>query len=417
MFVFLTKVSASRSPQEEIIVLQANIRCGEKKMKKLMSLAILSLSACLSQASYFGIDFSGQLFRIEGNGTGALVGPTGLAQTNSLACLFGVLRTVDQNGDLYRVSQNASTTFDVHLSLGGKTDVRGLTFDNRGIGYCVVDGGGTNQDELWEFATGSGTGTFRGLMGSSTIQGLVINPEDRMFAWDVSATISGGLRTVDRNTGMTTDVDTVNPNTTAIQDLCRNGLVLLGARDSLFNVDKSTGATSLIGSGSYADIRGISETVFSVQPATMSVTLGNITGGNLSSLKHADGNNLRICKGLVPNLIVDPIQITCTTTTAFTSTQIERIFTCFVGKMVNAGSFTLSMDHFNFTTGVFPVGATTPLGLTQKSFAVSPGSPLDYVSGSGEIRSRVRIKANGLVPVPVWCVDIDLIEFSIQRTN
>ncbi len=133
-------------------------------------------------------------------------------------------------------------------------DVRGLAFAPDGSLYAIEDGGVALPDVLYLVDPASGAAYLIGAASHARMQGMAIDRAGRAFAWDTEA----GLLTLDLATGATADVNGEADGSRDVHSLAfaADGR-LFGCRYSLFEIDPISGARSLIGSGGYADVRGI----------------------------------------------------------------------------------------------------------------------------------------------------------------
>jgi hypothetical protein len=208
------------------------------------------------------------VYRIAKTGHGTLIGQCATGALNSLA---------DRNGVYYSaaVSNPADNLTDKLVTVDGvdghctvvhaitfaseQASIRGLAFAGAGL-FAINNGGGPGSidgiDGLYKINQTTGRARLIGTTGMTGIQGLEFAYQT-MYGWDVNV----GLVTIDRTTGVATDV---NPSVGGSQDIQTlrqgpNGL-LYGARDHLYKVDRVTGAITLVGSGDpdgYTDLRGI----------------------------------------------------------------------------------------------------------------------------------------------------------------
>ncbi len=153
-------------------------------------------------------------------------------------------------------------------------------------------------------------------------------------------------------------------------------------------------------------------------PDSMSVNMGRWAGGTLTSLQQFDGDSVQICKSVVPNLTVSPIQIVVTTVTPKLHPTLILINA--LGKMGSAGSFQMSSQLYNFDSQNFDSTVSTAIGLAGTSLEnianAEPGLPLSrYVeSQTGSMKAKISIKTTGLVPSPNWCFNLDQVEWRIN---
>jgi hypothetical protein len=139
---------------------------------------------------------------------------------------------------------------------------RPLAVEPSGSDFLINDPSGFGGiDSLYridpeDIVGGVATGTLVGETGFTSIQSLALGPTGTLFAWDTSR----GLSTVDPTTGAATDVNAGISGVFDIQGMTFLDGTLYGARDSLFEIDPSTGAFTEIGpilDGQAADVRGL----------------------------------------------------------------------------------------------------------------------------------------------------------------
>ncbi|MBS1722107.1 MAG: hypothetical protein JSS66_03760 [Armatimonadetes bacterium] len=381
-------------------------------MKHLLTaLAALAPIGALAQFHCLGITFNGLVYSIDmSSGTGVLVGNSGLAGTNCMCRENDKWLTVDNTGTLYKISSSTASPTLIHqLNLGGNTDVRGICTDVNLGQYVVVDHAGS--DQLWKIDTSNGVGTLVGDMGSTTIQGLAVGFNGRLYAYDVSTTNAGGLREVNPLTGATADLDPTRPGQPGIQDICPNAsLGLAGARDSLFRLSAVNGFETLVGSGGYSDIRGLARRQSTFQVDGMSVKLGRLDSGGLASILRREGDTALISKFFVPNLQADPINVEVTYGTEVSAAQLTSVGVLWVGRMNASGQFLLNLDFLNVNTGQFDTISTGTVGtaLTELLGGLT-GNLAPYFNANKRLVARFRIKPNGPVVNPNWGVIVEMV--------
>ena len=225
-------------------------------------------------ANLLGISSDGSVFSIdESDGSGGVLGSSGFAGVNSLARsssgqFVGVSRgLLDPTATLFAVDPATGLgTGITGLDFGKDIDVsvRALTFSDEKL-FAINNGGGRfstiGADDLYE-VNGSGAGTLIGSTGFTGIQGLTTGPDGKLYAWDLGSfdpADGKGLLIIDPATGAGADLDSAFGETEGveIQTLAFSPTgKLYGGKDSLYLIDPATGATTLVGSGNYADIRG-----------------------------------------------------------------------------------------------------------------------------------------------------------------
>lgn len=371
--------------------------------------ALLAVGAAKAQNQQgLGINFAGQVFKIDlVTGTGVLVGSSGLSGTNCMARENDHWDTIDNTGRLYQINPTTGASSLVYqLQLGGNTDVRGFAIDTNLKTYVVVNN--ATSDELWTFDPVTGIGSLIGPMGSTTIQGLAVAFNGRLFAYDTSTTNTGGLKLVDPNTGATTDLAPNAPGTPDIQDIAPRGTGLIGARNSLFSVSTGNGFETLVGTGGYTDLRGLAVRQNPLQFNTIAVKLGKLDTGNVTSLMRREGQVAQFSKFLVPNQQVDPINVEATFATATDPAELRAIGAYWVGKMNTTGTFLLTLEILNVATNTFEILAAGTVATTTTEVLGSVSAPVtNYFSGN-KVVLRFRIKPTGPVTSNNWATQVDM---------
>lgn len=210
-------------------------------------------------ATLVGCDIHGSFFKIDtSNGIGVAIGSTGFIGTNSLARDGSGTLYSESNG-LIRIDSNTGKGTLV-VKLQPPRDVRALAFSPTGVLYAIHNGadlGGISApDDLITIDVTNGATTIIGNTGRSGLQGLAFASNGTLYGWDIAY----GLVTINLASGAATLVNpAVKPGSVAdLQSIAfaPNG-TLYGAREKLYTVALSNGATTSVGCGGYTDIRGI----------------------------------------------------------------------------------------------------------------------------------------------------------------
>lgn len=372
----------------------------------LPALFAIAATSSFAQQHALGIAFNGDLFKVNiSTGQGVFVANTGIAQPNCMASYQGSWYTVDNQARLWRISETGATTLVYQMNLGGATNVRGLAFEANAKTYVVVDQ--PASDELWEIHPVNGAGTLIGPMGSTTIQGLAIDINGDMVAYDISTLNSGGLKVVNRATGLATDVNPNVPGQPGIQDIFPSGGGIMGGRDSLFNF--VAGTENLIGTGGYADIRGWARKQTAAQINSATVKLGQLAQGNSTSLRHSDGNLFRVNKFIVPNQQVDPINVEVDVSSALTHANSLAMGVRLLIRTTTSGPFFASIDVFNRVTNAWEQIGVNGIG-TSFNFALgsTSGNQARYFDAFDHALFRFRVKPNGPIGSSNWGIEADI---------
>ena len=202
------------------------------------------------------VAWSGDVFTIDSaTGMGTQIGNTGFSNgsgigTNAMTIANGTVWVAYSTSNASCEFQTVNTTTGAATTIStGTVNVRGFAFDGVSTFYVIASGALHSVDPT------TGVSTLIGPLGLSLVQGLA-HDGTTLYGWGLTA----GLMTIDTATGAATDVSSTNGGTANSSDgqfLTANpaGDLFVG-RDSLYAVDKTNGASTVIGTGGYADVRG-----------------------------------------------------------------------------------------------------------------------------------------------------------------
>jgi hypothetical protein len=195
-------------------------------------------------------------------GYGTTLGVSGVPGLNSLA--------QNSAGTLFSASGNQLVTLDPNTGIATRiatldfgtelASVRGLAFSSADVLFAINDAPRAAPDNLYTISPDTGSTTLVGNTGLPGIQAIAFSPQGVLYGWDVGSypVAAIGLVTIDTITGLATDVDPLVDAPYAVQSIefAPDG-TLYGACDALHRIDVASGATTLVGSGGYLDIRGL----------------------------------------------------------------------------------------------------------------------------------------------------------------
>jgi WD40 repeat protein len=226
-------------------------------------------------SAIIGIEWNGDVFAIdETTGGGALVGSSGYIQTNALAR--------NSTGTLYSEGDTSSALITIDPVTGAGTlaspltqvfgGYRAFAFSPGDVLYANGNSGGANN-ELYTIDVSTGAVTLVGYIPFPGVQALTFSPAGVLYGWDAGG---AGLITIDPSTANAADVNPGVGGSFDIQTLAFSpDGVLYGANDSLFTIDLTSGAQTLVGNGPYTDIRGME---FVPEPSTGLLVFAGLLG-------------------------------------------------------------------------------------------------------------------------------------------
>jgi hypothetical protein len=142
-------------------------------------------------------------------------------------------------------------------------------------------------------------------------------------------------------------------------------------------------------------------------PTSFSVTYGQVNAGNNASLGAQDGNVLRICRFIVPNLLVAPVTVVVNGTAPGSTASVIRYNQ--YARMVTSGSFTQELSMFNWVTNSY--AATGGQQVINTSFSTQfvqvSSSASNYIGTGNAVRSQYQIRKTGPAAAFAWCHEVD----------
>ena len=241
-------------------------------MRRWLAVVWLLVASGVSNAVIIGIEFDGDVVSIdETTGAATLLStnfPAGNFSNAMARNSAGVIYVTGGQGLIGFNTVNPTTgvvTVGPTLDLGNFESVRGLAFSPADVLYAInqpVPGSFAPPNDLYTINTSTGVGTLIASVPAS-IQGLAFSPSGILYGWSTGSGEANapGLVVIDPATGAVTDVNpAVFGNASQVQALAFSAAgVLYGGRSSLYTIDLTTGALTLVGlmGAAATDIRGM----------------------------------------------------------------------------------------------------------------------------------------------------------------
>jgi hypothetical protein len=235
---------------------------------------VILLSPSVLRAEFLGVNYNDNNSQVviidETTGASTLVGLSGFSRLNSMAR--------NHQGTIYSASSNKLITINPVTGEGTNIATLNAAAD---VLYGIKEG---VPDYLVTINTDSGAVSLVGNTGLRGIQALEFSPAGILYGWDVGSgylTSGHGLVTIDPATGVSTPVSSTL-GTIDIQTLAfgKNNKLYGAGQGNFYSIDVGTGAATLIGTGTYKDLRGIA--FFPVpEPSTIALLLTATISGLL----------------------------------------------------------------------------------------------------------------------------------------
>ncbi|MBS1721554.1 MAG: hypothetical protein JSS66_00955 [Armatimonadetes bacterium] len=145
-----------------------------------------------------------------------------------------------------------------------------------------------------------------------------------------------------------------------------------------------------------------------LSPDTVTVRIGQTTSGGLGQISDIDGQVMRVCKFIVVNQQVAPVTVEVEGACPFGNPATMQFRT--YSRQTVSGAFQMTVDLYDWSTNLFSTTAvrTDPIGTNFKAVAVNANAPVSrFVSGSGRVKARYRVKQAGPGASSAWCNDLD----------
>ncbi|MCW5936589.1 MAG: hypothetical protein KIT11_04705 [Fimbriimonadaceae bacterium] len=148
-------------------------------------------------------------------------------------------------------------------------------------------------------------------------------------------------------------------------------------------------------------------------PDNFVIRLGRLDAGNVASLAQSDGNVLRVCKFIVPNQSVDPVNVEVgAPTTVSNPSSLEMHYR---NRMQTTGSFRVALELRDFTAGAWVNRAEFPVNTSFSDRTVVAGGPYARFVSGGRLLMRYTVKQTGPAGASLWCHEVDSIDFTVGR--
>lgn len=162
------------------------------------------------------------------------------------------------------------------------------------------------------------------------------------------------------------------------------------------------------------DVRISSPSSETVSATGLTLNLGKITSGNVTSLQAEDGNSLTVCKFFIPNQNSPFIQFVVTGNTTFTTPIAFR--TRLVSKMVDSGAFNQTIRLFNFTTNAYDESRTDALPTSFSDISLGGTGLLSrYLGANGLLQTMIQIKQVGPAASVTPCAQFEYSGWDISQ--
>lgn len=151
-----------------------------------------------------------------------------------------------------------------------------------------------------------------------------------------------------------------------------------------------------------------------VTPETVTVKRGKASGGGLQELRGEDDAAFRVCKFLVPNSQVAPVEVELVGLKG--GVEATEVTFYLRSKMAAGGQFQQKIEMFDYSLGAYSTTATRTDVISttyaRRSVTVAQDAA-HFLSPAGELKARYSVKQTGPSAVTLWCVDADAASWSV----
>ncbi len=381
--------------------------------KKIMCLLGLMWVAQPSIADpLVGIDLSGNLYQIDDTtGIQTFIRNIGLTNTATLGYSPSLSRFLTiSNGNLYvfPLASGAPVLFRTLPFLTG-SQIHSFGVDPSGICWAI-DSATSN---LYNFGAVNGSTLVGTITGTTPLNftDMTFGQDGSLYVMKALADGSAGLYTISRTTAVATKISGPGfsfSNAVSLSAPINFGTpgVFTSGFGELTVIPFISGNESLTGHP-ISMIRSTEREAQKLQVFQYdfsSINFGAVTSNTPSCLDDRDNDVLRVCKSLVPNLTVAPIQFSVQSE-KFPTTTVQ-IGVLYKVRMANGGNYQLNLEAFNPGLGTFDPIQQFNIGLSTQ-FAYLPIPASTYLDANRRNLLRFKIRPIGLVPTPVYCFELD----------
>lgn len=162
------------------------------------------------------------------------------------------------------------------------------------------------------------------------------------------------------------------------------------------------------------DVRITSPASTTVLATGLSVQLGKVQSGDVTSLQAPENIALVVCKFFVPNQSSPFVQMVVDGTTPLTPPTALRFRV--KSSMVNGGGFNQTLSLFNFVTNAYEETRTDSIGTSTTYYDLNAtGDPARYVGAGGALRSRIQVKQLGPSTTLCPCASFDMANWDVTK--
>ncbi|MBS1724109.1 MAG: hypothetical protein JSS66_14280 [Armatimonadetes bacterium] len=150
-----------------------------------------------------------------------------------------------------------------------------------------------------------------------------------------------------------------------------------------------------------------------VAPNGLAVNLGRLNSGSIASLAAIDGDALSVCKFIVPNQSVAPVNVEVSGNAPPASTSLALVT---YGHMTVSGTFQQTLDMYDFAGASYATGQTRTDSIGTADSLVrldATGNISRFFGPSNQVKARYRVKQVGPAASNSWCVNHDMVAWAV----
>lgn len=141
-----------------------------------------------------------------------------------------------------------------------------------------------------------------------------------------------------------------------------------------------------------------------IAPDSFSLARGNLVSGGLTELANSDDSRFIAKAGTIPFLTDYPVQLIITGTAPSATPTDLKIKVEGQVQFLHIGQ---TIELFNYVTNAYDTVDFREGTLADQVAEITVATPSNYISGTLQMKARIKYRATGSVPISAWLTRID----------